>query len=176
MNEWIVLLRGINVGGRNPLPMAELRGLLEELGCEDVRTSIQSGNAVVRTGRTDPTALARELREGIETEHGFVPQVLVLTRKELETAILGNPFPSDDGKALHVYFLESPPEDPDLETLRSLETDTEAFELGTTVFYLYAPDGIGRSKLAARVERCLGVPATARNWNTVRKLAEIVGE
>ncbi len=175
MADHIALLRGINVGGRNTLPMAELRALLAELGGEDVSTYIQSGNAVFRSGRSDTGNLAGELRDRIAARHRFEPQVLVIGRDDLERAMRNTPFPTDDGSALHLYFLESEPEAPDLEKLREWQAVSESFELRGTVFYLHAPDGIGRSKLAARVERCLGVPATARNWNTVRKLAEMVG-
>jgi len=175
MSDYIALLRGINVGGRNPLPMAELRAWLEELDCQDVRTYIQSGNAVFRTGRADTATLAHELRVRIMARHGFATQVLVISRDDLVTAIRENPYPTDDGRALHLYFLESAPDDPDLAKLASLRAATEAFDLRGTVLYLHAPDGIGRSKLAAQVDGCLGVPATARNWNTVRKLAEMVG-
>jgi len=175
MAEHIALLRGINVGGRNSLSMAELRELLEGLGGEDVRTYIQSGNAVFLTERSETGTLANDLRDRIAARHGFEPQVLVISRVDLEEAVRNNPFPTDDGRALHLYFLDSVPRNPDLETLRSVQAATEAFELTGTVFYLHAPDGIGRSKLAAQVERCLGVPATARNWNTVRKLVEMVG-
>ena len=86
-----------------------------------------------------------------------------------------SPSATADGKALHFYFLDACAERPDLEKLRLVQADSEEFELRGAVFYLLAPDGIGRSKLAAQVERCLGVPATARNWNTVRKLGEMVG-
>ena len=80
------------------------------------------------------------------------------------------------GKELHLYFLVSRPKKPDLDRLDAVKARSERFALKDTVFYLYAPDGIGRSKLAAAVERSLGVAATARNWNTVEKLLEMVAE
>jgi uncharacterized protein (DUF1697 family) len=75
-----------------------------------------------------------------------------------------------------VYFLAASPERPDLDGLEGIKSDRERFFLGDGVFYLHAPDGIGRSKLAANVERLLGVPATARNWRTVGKVMEMANE
>jgi uncharacterized protein (DUF1697 family) len=79
-----------------------------------------------------------------------------------------------EGKSLHFFFLASTPAKPDLDALAKLKSSSEEFKLGKNVFYLHAPDGIGRSKLAAKVEKALGVPATARNWNTVSKLMVMV--
>jgi uncharacterized protein (DUF1697 family) len=93
----------------------------------------------------------------------------------LEGAVRSNPFPEaeSDPSTLHLYFLAASPENPDLEGLEEIKDDRERFFLGDDVFYLHAPDGVGRSKLAANAERLLGVPATARNWRTVRKVMEM---
>lgn len=176
MSTYIALLRGINVGGNNLLPMKALVAILEDLGCENVRTYIQSGNAVfdVKSGLTK--GFADRFGEAVRTGHGFKPSILLLQAVELENAIKGNPFPTADGKALHCYFLASTPKKPDLASLNQLKAASEAFVLKERVFYLYTPDGLGRSKLAVKVERALGVAATARNWNTVSKLAEMADE
>ena len=100
--------------------------------------------------------------------------MLVLGVPELEEAVENNPFKTVDGKALHFFFLESHPKTPDLGGLRALKSNSEEFRLNKKVFYLYTPDGVGRSKLAAKVEKSLGVPVTARNWNTVSKLLAMV--
>ena len=170
--SWIALLRGINVGGHHRLPMAELRELFEGSGCEEVRTYIQSGNAVLKASDTDREGLADRLAGAIEEAKGFRPAVMLLTPGELEAAMAGNPFPeaTDEPNRLHLWFLAADPEEPDLDALRSLRAPSERFELRGRIFYLHAPDGIGRSKLAARVERALGVEATARNWRTVETL------
>jgi uncharacterized protein (DUF1697 family) len=91
---------------------------------------------------------------------------------ELERAMASNPYAEAESepKSLHLYFLASEPQDPDLKTLESIRVDSERFALQGKVFYLHAPDGIGRSRLAARVEKALGVPATARNWRSVSKI------
>jgi uncharacterized protein (DUF1697 family) len=175
MKTYIALFRGINVGGSNLLPMPALRLLLEKEGCVDVRTYIQSGNAIYRSAGSDRAGLAKRLTAAISKSLGFEPRVLVLTRRELESAVSGNPFPEVVGnpQSLHLFFLAERLKKPDLKPLDALKTETERFELRGTVFYLHTPDGFGRSKLAARAERLLGVETTARNWRTVTTLLEM---
>ena len=165
----IALLRGINVGGRGKLPMAELRDILTALGARDATTYIQSGNAVFR-GRL----AAIQIAGAIEAAHGFQPQVVVLTRDALNAAIAANPFRCAEAtpKALHFFFLAAPAA-PDAGALDALRAADEDWRLLGRVFYLHAPSGIGRSKLAERAERLLGVAVTARNWNTVARLADL---
>ena len=112
------------------------------------------------------------MKEAINESHGFAPQVIVLELAELETAIKSNPFPASESepKTLHLYFLASTPENPDLETLDRAKQDNEQFALKGMVFYLHAPDGISNSKIAGRIEKSIGVAATARNWLTVSKI------
>ena len=169
MTVYIALLRGINVGGHNKLPMKALTVLLEKIGCIGVKTYIQSGNVIFQSEQSRK-ALSEAITQAIATEHGFDVPVLLLKAEELEAAAAQCPFPTEDGKALHAYFMANIPPQPDLETLTGLKIASEDFQLLGKVFYLYAPDGIGRSKLAAKAEKCLGVAATARNWNTVQKL------
>lgn len=178
MNTIIALLRGINVGGHNKLPMRELKTTLARIGLTNVQTYIQSGNVIFQTKRTDLRVLAAEIGAAIGESHGFVPRIMLLTLADLQTAVSQNPFPATDEqyKTLHFYFLDSTPANPDLAGLASLKRDSEQFELIDTVFYLHAPDGIGRSKLAEKVERALGVATTARNWRTVSKIKEISSE
>jgi uncharacterized protein (DUF1697 family) len=172
MNTFIALFRGINVGGNNILPMRDLVKVLEGLGLKNVKTYIQSGNVVFQSVNTNAFELSQEISATIEITHGFAPQVLLLGMKELQDAIASNPFPEGERepKTLHLFFLDSIPQNPDLETLESIKTDSEQFELINKVFYLHAPDGIGRSKLAAKVEKAVGVAATARNWRTVSEV------
>lgn len=176
MNTYIALLRGINVGGHNKLPMAELRELLDDLGLQNIQTYIQSGNVVFKSEDQDTSVLAKRIGEAIDERYGFKPTILVLTREEFEDAIASNPFPEakNEPKTLHLYFLESPPQEVDLEKLEEVKKSNERFALLRKVFYLHAPDGIGRSKLAERVERVLKVSVTARNWRTVNKIAEML--
>ena len=174
MPTHIALFRGINVGGHHILPMQKLVALLEELGCTDVATYIQSGNAVFRH-RAGPASLSKKIRAAVGEHHDFEPEVLLLTHEELARAANGNPF-SDaetDPKTLHIFFLASVPRRPDLKAIEGLRAVDERCKLSKAVFYLHAPNGIARSKLAARVDRALGVAATARNWRTVQKILEL---
>lgn len=175
MDTVIAWLRGINVGGHNKLPMRDLAALLAGMGLVNVQTYIQSGNVVFQTKRTNLPELAQEISAAIEESHGFTPQIMLLRLVDLQTAVAHNPFPEAqaDHKTLHFYFLESAPAAPDLATLEAVQIDTERFALIDTMFYLHAPDGIGRSKLAANVEKALGVATTARNWRTVSKMLEM---
>jgi uncharacterized protein (DUF1697 family) len=175
MQIWIALLRGINVGGNNILPMKDLRGLLDDLGYENARTYIQSGNCVFQSGENEAGKLEGEIGSAIEKQFGFRPHVFVLTLDALDEAIAANPYPqaNDDPKSLHFSFLAKPARDVDLGALEALKADNEAFTLTDAVFYLYAPDGIGRSKLAAKTERHLAVPMTGRNLRSVLKITEL---
>lgn len=170
MKTYVALFRGINVGGTGILPMKDLAGILEGMGFVDVHTYIQSGNAVFRSAPLKVDEAVRGIRAKILETYGLSPAVLLLGAEELRNAAANNPFDAADGKALHFFFLEAPPGTPDLAGLAAVRAETEQFALRGKVFYLYAPDGIGRSRLAARVEQSLGVPTTARNWNTVRRL------
>lgn len=169
----IALFRGINVGGNRKLPMKVLAKILENLGYEDVKTYIQSGNVVYRSQKKCSAAEARKISAAVESECAFKPDVMLLEQSDLQEAMGRNPFPSDEGKFLHFFFLESNPGKPDLDALEAIKTETEQFKLDGRVFYLYTPDGFGKSKLAERAERKLGVRATARNLNTVNKLLEL---
>ncbi len=175
MNTFIALFRGINVGGKNLLPMTELVGLLEDLGARKIKTYIQSGNAVFQTAEEDIAQLSRRLAMEIKQRHGFEPCVIILGLAELEKAMAENPFPEAeaDPSSLHLGFLASAPTSPDLKKLAALKKESERFHLTERVFYLHAPEGIGRSKLAARAEKLLGVPMTDRNWRTVGKIREM---
>jgi uncharacterized protein (DUF1697 family) len=180
MKIYIALLRGINVGGKNLLPMKELVAMLGDLGAQNVKTYIQSGNVVFGWKDKDTSKLANQLTAAIKKLRGFDPHVLLLELKDLEKVIQQNPFPAeaeaDDSRALHAGFLAAAPERPDLKTLESLKTDSERFRLIGKVFYLHAPEGVGRSKLAAKAERLLGVPMTDRNWRTVLTLWKMAQE
>jgi uncharacterized protein (DUF1697 family) len=175
MTTYIALFRGINVGGKNKLPMKDLVATLDGVGARDVATYIQSGNAVFQSEEQDALLLSETIEAAIKERHGFEPRVLLLTSEEMERAMGANPFPEAESepKTLHLYFLAAPPENPDLDALEGIKGDRERFVLGDGVFYLHAPDGIGRSKLAASIEKLLGVPVTARNWRTVRKVMEM---
>jgi len=172
MTVRIALFRGINVGGRNRLPMKELKSIFECAGCSDVKSYIQSGNIVFTRAGTDDGALSRTLCAAIEAQFGFSPTVLLLPATALQAALAANPFPGAESKpqSLHLWFMEDLPADADCDRMLALKTANEAFALRGRVLYLHAPDGVGRSKLAQRIEHLLGVPATARNWRTATRI------
>lgn len=178
MNTYIALFRGINVGGKNALPMKALATLLQDLGAQNVRTYIQSGNAVFQRAGKNSSQLSKNLAAAIKKHHGFEPHVLLLGLEAINTAIAKNPFPEAeaDPSTLHLGFLASAPANPNLEKLNALKTASERFHLGDKVFYLHAPEGIGRSRLAASSEKLLGVPMTDRNWRTVCKIRALASE
>jgi uncharacterized protein (DUF1697 family) len=178
MPRWIALFRGINVGGNSLLPMKKLVGDLEALKLKNVRTYIQSGNVVFDTNEKNAKSLAKKIKERIEREHGFGPEVLLIRREELQDAIRANPFPLavSEPKSLHFFFLEKPATKANIQALDKAKAPTESFVLKGSLFFLHAPEGVGRSKLAATAERHLGVAATARNYRTVEKLAEMADQ
>ena len=175
MKTWIALLRGINVGGKNALPMKDLRAMLEGLGLKNVRTYIQSGNCVFDSGESDADMLAATIADSIEKAFGFRVQVLVIAGGDFDAALAECPYPegADDPKSVHLFFLSERPEDPDVDSIEKIKAPSERYSLSDRVLYLYAPDGIARSKLAAQVEKHLGVSATARNYRSATKIAEL---
>src|SRR5262245_15992069 len=121
MKICIALLRGINVGGKNALPMKELAAILEDLGARRVKTYIQSGNAVFAWNGKDTSGLSNQIRAEIKKRRGFDPHVLLFELKDLATVVKQNPFPEagPDSRALHAGFLAAAPASPDLRTLES---------------------------------------------------------
>jgi uncharacterized protein (DUF1697 family) len=175
MNAWVLLLRGVNVGGRGKLAMSDLRALLSKLGVRNVGSYIQSGN-VVFTGVIDARHFGEIVEEEILAHHGFRPRAVVFSRESFTGILADYPWPEakHDPTSGHIWFLSERPDAPDLEALAKRAAPNERFHLDGWAFYLHAPDGIGQSKLAQKVERYLGVPATARNLNTVMKLAALL--
>lgn len=178
MKTYVALFRGLNVGGKNTLPMKDLVAILEEVGCRNVRTYIQSGNAVFESNANDPAQLSISISREIKKHRGYEPYVLLVGLEDLEKAITNNPFPEaeEEPQSLHVGFLALTPKTPDLKALENLRSNNERFRLIDNVFYLHAPEGIGRSRLAANAERLLGVTMTDRNWRTVCKIREMAKE
>ena len=175
MKTWISLFRGINVGGNNLLPMKDLTRTLEDIGVTNVRTYIQSGNVVFSCPEKDASQIKKRIASAVMTNHGFEPGVLLLSAAQLAQAVSANPYPAaeDDPKSLHLFFLADQPDSFHPEKFDALKAASEEYSLEANVFYLHAPEGIGRSKLAAKAEKLLGVPATARNWRTVSKLVAL---
>lgn len=172
----VVLLRGINVGGRGKLPMAQLRELATAAGLEDVRTYIQSGNLVGVAPRGSPSALAARLRSDVATATSLDPEVSIRTRAELARVVAANPFVArgEDPAHLHVTFLSHPA----ARLLAGHDADAWAPEEVVAIdreLHLLLPDGMGRSRLAAALARRAD-GGTTRSWRTVTTLLDMAGE
>jgi uncharacterized protein (DUF1697 family) len=169
---YIALLRGVNVGGTGALPTSEFVAMLANLGLTNIKTYIQTGNAVFRTTKANAANLPERLKAVIHKQRGFAPEVVVLTLDELRAAVAGNPFPQADAdpKSLHLTFLAQLPQAPALTSLQEVCRESEHFALRSKVFYFHAPEGVARSKAFSRIEKALGVPGTARNWRSTGRL------
>ena len=150
---------------------------LEALGLTDVRTYIQSGNIVFRDSKRAAAVLAAEIGNAINARFGFEPHVAVISDKDFASAVTGNPFresmTDENGKTLHLFFLDKTPLRLDHDRLEALRRPSERWQLNGRVFYLHTPEGFGDSKLAVQVEKILGVPTTARNWRTICALIDL---
>ncbi|MGH9093761.1 MAG: DUF1697 domain-containing protein [Acidimicrobiales bacterium] len=172
----VALLRGINVGGRNKVAMADLRDVVTAAGHTDVATYIQSGNVVFTTKQTDTAALAAALEQRIKERLAVPAGVVVLSRTELARVVADNPYPDEDNpKFLHAIFRTEKFGPKDRTALAAAEkkahdkgSHDEACVVGRTLF-LHTPGGLGRSELAAQLSRS-STGGTARNWATVAKL------
>jgi len=188
MATHVALLRGINLGGKNKVAMADLRTLVAELGHADVSTYIQSGNVLFTApADTDCALAARAMSETISATLGVTAPVVVLTRDELAKITSANPHPDEpDPKRVHAVVLSEPP-GPDL-TAKLTAAAAQAAAKGdpSTVtaagrtLYLHTPSGYGRSDLAAAVLRIVsspkaGLTGTARNWATMTRLLDLCG-
>ncbi len=171
---WVGLFRGINVGGNNKLPMKELAKLLESLGFAEVRTYIASGNILFRTGLPE-TEIETKIGDGVETTFGFRPSLFLITLRHLEKVLAENPYKDHEhkGKAQHVFFFKAPPSKVDRELMDSLKAGNEDYTVTDELMYLYAPEGVGRSKLVEKLGRAIKADMTARNLNTVETLRDM---
>jgi uncharacterized protein (DUF1697 family) len=191
MERFIVLLRGINVGGHNLMPMTKLKTVLAEAGLNQVQTYIQTGNliitvpssldaAILNAQISNKQGLEQQLSQLMQASFGFIPSIMVLTDTEFCTAVDNNPYKGHEPKTVHCYFCQDVSAlntDSELqEKLARFAKPSEAHQLIGKVFYIHAPEGIGRSKLVANVEACLGVRATGRNLNTVIKLNDMISK
>jgi uncharacterized protein (DUF1697 family) len=175
MTTQIILLRGVNVGGNKPVAMAELKQWFARLGLTDARTLLQSGNVVVRSAGPGGSALEKRLETAAEQELGLKADFLVRSRAEWDALVAGNPFPAEakaDPSHLVALTLKAAPSAAQVAALAAAIPGREKSAVKGRNAYLYYPDGIGDSKLTpALLDRTLGCRGTARNWNTVLKIA-----
>jgi uncharacterized protein (DUF1697 family) len=174
----IVLLRGINLGARNRIAMPELRQLLARAGFEDVRTYVQSGNAVLSSDQT-PEQLARECERHIAEGLGLEVEAIARTRDELAEVVRRDPLGrvAINPKRYQVSFLTAEPDADTVRGLAALAHESERFVAIGREFYAWHPEGVARSRLwTAIASRRLGVTATSRNWTTVTSLLALADE
>jgi uncharacterized protein (DUF1697 family) len=178
-SKHVALLRGINVGGKNKVPMKQLVALFEEAGCTDVSTYIQSGNVIFNAN----AALVRRLPELITASLlenlGVDAPVLIRSGSELRKVLQNNPFLRHKSAAtehLHVGFLTKAPTRSQAGALDPDRSPGDTFEVKGSEIYLCCPNGVARTKLTVTwFDKILGTTTTVRNWRTVQKLAELAG-
>ena len=167
--RWVVFIRGINLGAHKKVPMAELRAMIEDLGHTDVKTLLQSGNAVF-TGTSTASELEKQLESAIESTFGHSVTVMVRSAGDLKKVVRANPFvetvPLEE---LQVAFVSTKVPARKLSALDPGDFRPDEFAAGDRVLYLRMPNGFQGSKLPDW-EKVLGVRATVRTWNTVTKV------
>ncbi|HEY4942415.1 MAG TPA: DUF1697 domain-containing protein [Rhizomicrobium sp.] len=180
MSVQCALLRAVNVGGNAKLPMADLRALAQNIGLKNARTLLQSGNLLFEAGSRSPAASEKLLESACAKAFGLKTDIYVRTPAEIDALIARNPFPSEaktDPSHLVVLFLRGAPDAKSFKTLQAAIKGREVVRGDGRHAYIVYPDDIGESKLTgALIERHLGLPGTARNWNTLGKLAVLMKE
>ena len=173
MSGCIALLRAVNVGGTGIIRMADLKAICEKAGFRDVTTLLQSGNIVFRASGTDK-AVAKKLADAIEKSHKLRPAIMVRTAEEIAAVMQHNPYKAEektDPSHLIVAFAADSPTAGAAERIAAVNVNKERLHLRGRELYIHYATGQGTSKVTnAVLERALGVPVTARNWNTVGKL------
>jgi uncharacterized protein (DUF1697 family) len=177
--KYVAFLRGINVGGKNILPMKDLAEFFRSAGCEQVRTFIQSGNVLFSAEPNAEARLAKQITAAILAKFGFHVPVVLRTLRELEDAVAANPYVAQaaDQKALHVYFLQAEPTPEAVAALDPNRSAPDTFVARNREVYLHLPNGMARTKLTnAWFDARLKTVSTARNWQTTLKLLELLKE
>jgi uncharacterized protein (DUF1697 family) len=175
LTRYAALLRGINLGSRNRIPMADLRALLSGLGLDGVRTHLQSGNAVFASD-AGPEPLHHRIEHAIAREFGLNVACLLRTHDELRAVIAANPLAdvADDNSRFMALFLSEAPDPTALARNDPVKLDPDGVRVGDRVIYQWCPNGFRDAPaVGAYVEKHLRVTVTARNWNTVTKLADL---
>jgi len=179
MTSYVALLRGINVGGNKMVAMAELRAMLEDLGFSDVKTLLQSGNAVFRGPVKAPATLERQLEAAMTRRFNMSCDYHVRTAAELRAVIRANPLAVEatkDPSRFVVGFYREPLDTSLVKAAQAAITGPEIVRADGRHLYMYYPNGQGTSKAGIVVGKMLKVQGTARNWNTVLKLGALAGE
>lgn len=175
MNKYITILRGINVGGKRKILMADLKQLFEKIGAKNTQHYIQSGNIVYTHTEQDNNVLSTHISEAIKKQYGFDVPVLTMTEKELAQTVKDNPFVNDaEITQLHVTFLKDAPEADHATTLNDFDISPDVFQLVGKRVFLKCAGKYHETKLGNnQIDRKLKVVATTRNWKTTLKLHEL---
>lgn len=173
---WIALLRGINVGRNKRIAMADLRTMLESLGYTDVRTHLQSGNALFAAETKKAETLEHEISAGIKATFGMEVATMLRSASEFVKAVDANPFVTRgvDTVQLHATFLSAGPPAAKIAAVDCAACAPDEFAVGDRVIYMRLTNGVMGSRLPDW-DRVLGVRATTRNWNTTIRLREMAG-
>ena len=167
MTRYIVLLRGINVSGKNRLPMQDLRDILQQQGYQNIQTYIQSGNIILDT-KEDKTKIIQKIKDSIYQKFEYNVPVIVVSIEELKTVIDYYPFPIENPKIVAFVFLNQKAAVENFE-IKGIKKDK--FLIKDKMVYIYCPTGFAKTKLSNNLfERKLDVIATTRNYNTTKKL------
>ncbi len=172
----VALLRGINVGGKNRLPMKDLAAMFVDVGCDDVRAYIQSGNVLFRTQSTAAEDMPALISASILNRFGYRVPVVTRTAQELQEIAHGNPFLDAGAEAdkLHVAFLAEQPDDAGVQALDPNRSPGDEFAVLGREVYLHCPNGLARTKLTnSYFDSTLSTTSTMRNWRTVLRLLEL---
>lgn len=177
MVTYLALLRGINVGGKNKLPMRDLRDTFVEAGCDDVRTYIQSGNVIFRAAPSVAAELPVLIATRIAERFGYRTPVLLRTAEQLQDVLLNNPFLAMGAaeETLHVLFLADLPSADRVADLDPDRSPPDRFIVQGQEVYLQLPRGVANSKLTnAYFDSKLATTSTGRNWRTVTTLHDLM--
>lgn len=174
MNQYIVLLKGINVGGHKKVPMAKLRQILTDSGFEKVRTYIQSGNIILQTEGKNISKIEESISKAILNHFGFEVSVLVKTRKDLQRIFDDSPFSEDKKKASYFMMLHDMPSKALVKEASEKIYEDEEYEIINDCIYYFYEKGLGKAKFNVNYfELKFNTFATARNYNTMVKLLSL---
>ena len=174
---YAALLRGVNVGGKNKLPMRELSTMFTDAGCTDVAHYIQSGNVVFRAPASVSERIAAVIEERVQARFGFTPPVVVRTKRELASVVRENPFVArgEDEAKLFVMFLAERPSASRVAALDPRRSQGDEFIVKGKDIFMCLGAGAAKTKLTNDYfDRTLATTSTSRNWRTVQKLLELL--
>lgn len=178
MHTYISLLRGINVGGRNKIKMADLKLIYQQFGHQDVQHYIQSGNIIFKSTESDIPVLENQIKDQILKDYGYQIKIMIKKADIMKTIVESNPFlkgRDEDIKFLSLSFLSEIPSSDLVDNLKDFQYKTDEFAIHENLIFLFTPGGYGTTKLSNNFfERKLKVSATTRNWKTILKLQSML--